>query len=51
VAQCRSWPFAFQHGELLAQSEHFERRIRSAAEEEPASGDQCKKQIIMKRPL
>ena len=37
---CWSWMFPFEHSDLLAQREHFERSIGAAAEESPARCEQ-----------
>ena len=40
AVHCWSWMFPFEHSDLLAQRQHFERSIRAAAEEDPASCQQ-----------
>ncbi len=48
---CGAWTFAFQHSDLLAESEDFDRYIRAAAEEHAQRRQECKQKIEHKRPL
>jgi hypothetical protein len=38
-------PFAFEHSNLLAQRENFERSVRASAEENRQGGHDCEEQI------
>jgi hypothetical protein len=41
AVQCGARMFPFEHGDLLAKREDFERCIRAATEKDPASCRQC----------